>query len=198
MASPPERWVTYDAHQALAFSPHIIAKIYQLSSMFMAERALAKYSLDDARTGFKGRRVTTTELEVLRNELFLNTATSLLVEIAIFMRIIDDKFNGKYPISDRVSLDCGDMCLKDPNGNTKEVPLNFREACNKIIHGKEFSFLQQDVIGWEQFRSWRAPVFFYRPLVEFYGERGKDEWKAWLKVLDFCKIASMISRITLF
>jgi hypothetical protein len=191
-AQRPHRSVPYDTHDAVALSPHVIAKIYQLSNMFFADKAIAAEASKIAKDKHQSRgRRERTIMEQLRNELFLNISKTLLVEIAIFVRILDDKFESKYPIGDTVSLDCGR--LKTDSG---EISLSLREACNKVIHAKEFQFAQS------AFSSAKIPndeaVLYYDPLVYFWGEHGKSEWTAALDVRRFCNTAALICRVTLF
>jgi hypothetical protein len=123
-------------HEAIALSPHVMSKIYELSNMFLADRAIAAAALRDTKGRFNGKPTfNVTIIERLRNELFLGAAATLLVEIAIFLRILDDKFEGKCLISDDVSLQCGDLQV----GEITSI-LCLREACNKIIHAKCFDF----------------------------------------------------------
>lgn len=85
--------VPYDIHKAVVLSPHVIVKIYQLSSMFFAEKGIAEEAVTIAKNHPpEWRRFHFTEMEELRNHLFMDLATTLLAEISMFVRIIDDKF----------------------------------------------------------------------------------------------------------
>lgn len=186
------RSVPYDAHEAVALSPHVIEKIYCLSVMFFAERAIAAEAAKTARARPQRRRSRNlTIMEQLRNELFLNSSTTLFVEVAIFMRILDDKFEGKYPIGDDVSLACGRLTR-----GKEKVELSLREACNKIIHAKGFQFSQSILDSGES--DIASPIFYYDPVVLFWGEHGKSDWMAALDVRRFCDVAALICRVTLF
>lgn len=187
--------VPYDTHKAVALSPHVIVKIYQLSNMFYAEKGIADEAVTIAKSHPpEWRRFHHTEMEELRDELFMNLATTLLTEIAIYVRIIDDKFEGQYRMSDDEYAECekcGTLTVK-----RKTSPLSMREACNKIIHAREFEFFVFWLHVHENRRETSIPCF--QPTVRFCGELGKSMWVANLDIQRYCNAVTKICRITLF
>lgn len=175
-------------HMTISLSGQTVLKIYQLYSMFLAERSLVQQSLKDA----KAKPVDTIpRLEQVRNELFQTTASYLLLEIAISMRVLDDQFLG---MSDNLPT-CG---ILRPDVCAREKPLTFREACNKIIHGQRHQFQQEHQMSDSaKYRTERAPLFVYKPLVVYAGEKGQQKWDAYLEVIPFCDAAARLCDVAL-
>jgi hypothetical protein len=185
--------VPYDTHKAVALSPHVIAKIYQLSSMFYAEKGIAEESLAIAKNHPpEWRRFHSTEMEQLRDELFMNLATTLLTEISIYVRIIDDKLEGQYTISDEEDAQCENCGTLTAKGTTSS--LSMREACNKIIHAKQFEFF----VSWLSVYEVRRAISSFQPTVRFHGALGSSKWVADLDVQRYCNAVTKVCRITLF
>lgn len=64
------------------------------------------------------------------------------------------------------------------------APLDFREACNKIIHAKRVHF---DIAVHE-----KTGVDYLNPVVYLYGSKGEKEWKATLDITQFCRAAGNV------
>lgn len=68
---------------------------------------------------------------------------------------------------------------KDVSGAEDLVPLELREACNKIIHAKKVHF-DCDSNGNSDGLN---------PILYLYGNKGAKEWKATLNIVKFCTAA---------
>lgn len=97
--------------------------------------------------------------------------TRILLSTAITARIIDDR-DGHY--LDRVDTTCGEL-IEDLSTPDKNIPLNLREACNKIIHAKK---IHSDITE-INYKNHMNPIMY------FYGDRNGVEWKATLNILDY-------------
>src|SRR5436190_19799982 len=139
----------YDHHEALFYSTHVIDKLFQLLAMFHSSRSIANLAWEDAVTRSKriGKQYCFYHpLEKLRDGLFHTQATKLLTEIAVYMRIIDDRFAGEYPVD--TDLTCGSL-IEAKN----DAPLALREAWNKILHASRFDFTEEDRSDWRLYRN---------------------------------------------
>jgi hypothetical protein len=180
-------FIEYDHHEALVSSHHVIEKLFQLLAMFHSSRTIAKSALKDAVAHFKssgGPQYCTHPQERLRNELFHSQATKLLIETAIYMRILDDRFHGEYPLE--IDFTCGTLVDKEIN----KTPLTLREACNKIIHATSFDFTHEELADSRRYRGHGFPIFFHSPTISFYGQQGKKDWMAIVEVERFCEVAT--------
>ena len=105
----------------------------------------------------------------------------LLIGTAVKLRLIDDLFKeaGKpitYSISSvgRLSSDSGENM----------IDLSFREACNKIVHAKDFvpqSRVSKIIDNFED--------RVYLPLIKLDGKRGKSTWNAIIDIGKYCACA---------
>lgn len=105
----------------------------------------------------------------------------LLIGTAVKLRLIDELFKetGK-PISYSISS-VGELIL-DSGENT--VNLSFREACNKIVHAKDFapqSKVSKIVDNFED--------RVYLPFIKLVGKKGKSNWNAIIDIGKYCTCA---------
>lgn len=105
----------------------------------------------------------------------------LLIGTAVKLRLIDELFReaGKtisYPISSVGQL------ISNPGED--KVDLSFREACNKIIHAKDFipqSKVSKIVDNFED--------RVYLPFIKLVGKKGKSNWNAIIDIRKYCACA---------
>lgn len=110
----------------------------------------------------------------------------LLVNIAVAARIMDER---EDRFSKKLDLRCGQLIndLTEP-GNI--IPLDLREACNKIIHAKKFNW---DVDQLKDEGNLPYPTTrFLTPRMHLYGSKGAQQWKATLEVADFVKYNAIL------
>lgn len=100
----------------------------------------------------------------------------LLLQIAILCRTADDNAIHGRVISPRHNPIVGKLYPDISNSNF--IDLNFREACNKIIHQREVHY---EVIAGEY--SWNS---YLEPVLYIYGKKNNIEWKAEIDVKEFC------------
>lgn len=108
----------------------------------------------------------------------------LLIGTAVKLRLIDDLFRaaGK-PITYSISS-VGKLIL-DSGENT--VNLSFREACNKIVHAKDFvpqSKVSKIVDNFED--------RVYLPFIKLVGKKGTSNWNAIVDVGKYCTCALIL------
>ena len=66
-----------------------------------------------------------------------------------------------------------------------ESVLNFREACNKLVHCVSINFHYMS----EKPRRGMALI----PLVHLYGTKGQEDWKATIEINKFIEVASQLT-----
>lgn len=104
----------------------------------------------------------------VREEFIVQEA---LIASAIRFRLIDDVFRS---LNKRPSLHHEAVgCIKSDKG---EGALDFREACNKIIHAREF------ITESENSNDGTDNVKYYIPFITLRGTQGKQKWLAKLDV----------------
>jgi hypothetical protein len=62
--------------------------------------------------------------------------------------------------------------------------LDFREACNKIIHARHVHF-DGDIHAETQ-------AEYLNPVVHLYGTKAQNDWRATLDIVEFCKAAKNV------
>lgn len=152
--------------------PLIYASLYDLAAVVFGSEGLARLSTGDDRDEFDKLRV--------RHEIA--QATKLLIEIAVVLRNLLDGV--KWPmdpihenrIERRPAIEVG--VLRE-TGNS-ESTLNFREACNKIIHAERVSF------GMTTLPEKMAHL---NGKVELHGTKGRRSWTAEIRLADFVRMA---------
>lgn len=150
----------------------IFASLYHLAAVIFGSQGLANLSTGDDRDEFDRLRV--------RHET--GQATKLLIETAVVLRNFID--SGNWPrdvihesrIERRPETNVGTI----KNGNEKIINLDFREACNKIIHAKHISFGLSD--NSERLRHLNG-------VVKLHGDRQSKEWVAEIILADFIRMA---------
>lgn len=111
-----------------------------------------------------------------------------LLDIAIRMRVFDDILSSgddekvyKKIISDSDGI--GNLIWKDKDGD-KNVDLEFREACNKIIHACDVRpVYDNDGNSRDENFAWGMTG-----MVELSGKQGKREWDVCLNVDEFLTV----------
>jgi len=107
-------------------------------------------------------------------EIKESEAIRLAVEISVQYRMMESNIKDKSWLDDQLIVG-----VLQPNRNNDEhIDLNIREACNKIIHAKEFGFDVQKFRGKEQ--------HYFKPFFNITGTKGKSDWFAYIDVLFFC------------
>jgi hypothetical protein len=74
--------------------------------------------------------------------------------------------------------------VEDTTAPEKATRLDFREACNKVIHAKKVHF-----DGGVNESTKRQYV---NPIIYLYGDKGGKSWRATLDVVEFCKAAGNV------
>ncbi|MDR7268664.1 hypothetical protein J2X20_001293 [Pelomonas saccharophila] len=105
----------------------------------------------------------------------------LLIRVATYFRVKADSDmwdHGHWLHADfqGTGVLCPDMTVP-----AVTVPLELREACNKIIHATTVHFDGTPDIGGQ-----RGAL---NPFVHLYGHLGKKRWKAELNLVEFCRAA---------
>jgi hypothetical protein len=118
-------------------------------------------------------------------DFFEKEATSLLLEIAINCRVLDDQLcKSENPINleDFVKDEMlGDIQL-GKTGTQQDPDLTLRECFNKIIHA---TYIGHDIRPGEP-DDWKP---YYMPEVHLLGSLGKNEWSASIYLMPFCRAA---------
>ncbi|WP_175834988.1 hypothetical protein [Burkholderia anthina] len=117
----------------------------------------------------------------LRDPLFILQAceadeiSRILLSLAVTARAVDDAHN---QVLELVAGMCGTL-IRDTDRPDETIPLELREACNKIIHADRWNF---DVESNNRMRSYLTPTMY------LYGRnQGGRNWKATLDVVEFAK-----------
>ena len=150
--------------------------LYRLITCFYASVTFAKYGEGLDEDPVRDLQGEFEEFEVVR----------LLVNIAVTARIMDER---EDRFSNQLGFKCGDL-IDDLTEPKRVVPLDLREACNKIIHAEKFNW---DVDQLKDEGSLPYPTTrFLTPLMHLYGARGKQRWKATLNVAEFVKCNAIL------
>lgn len=108
----------------------------------------------------------------------------LLINIASYYRVkYDDGAWAHAEWLDENYVDVGSLS-EDLSVTAKPLRLNFREACNKIIHAKKVHF--DGGIN----EKTKSP--YVNPIIYLYGDKGGKSWKATLDIVEFCKAAGNV------
>jgi hypothetical protein len=138
-------------------------EIYQLACIFAASQELSRVS--------KSIRTFSTLVDTFE----FSEASRKLISISVAIRS---------------SLDSNPTPKKETNvgtltkdtSNPVEVKLEFREACNKIIHALDINFF--DISGDYSGLSWS---------IELFGNYGNKNWKATIDLQEFIKEAHKLT-----
>lgn len=155
-------------------------QIYELLNTFLASRALAelrKSEIEAGKNTFTERKHNE-PLESLQRDYFLKNISHLILGIAGMSRVIEkrEKDNGSH-----VEFICGE--LYQPVDNAKSKGLSLREACNKIIHAQKIVVVE----GVLKFDRRPEGQKYYEPRLSLFGRQGKEEWRAEIDVIKFCR-----------
>lgn len=153
-------------------SPLIYSTLYDLSVVVFGSEGLARLSTGDDRDEFDKLRV--------RHEVA--QATKLLIEVAVVLRNLLD--GGCWPldvihearVERRPETDVGVI----QEGAKPERGLQFRDACNKLIHAKQISFGMATLPG---------RLNFLNGMVELHGDWQGIDWTAKVRLADFIRMA---------
>ena len=144
---------------------------YRLLSHFLASRSIA--SLQEPR-GSRGLKV---------NEK--SEISRLLINIATYYRVKYDDGSWEHArwLHTEEYKGVGTLIddLRDPKTSRQ---LDFRDACNKIVHAKRVHFDG----GTDQ----STKSEYLNPIVYLYGSKSQLEWRATLDIIVFCKAAANV------
>lgn len=129
---------------------------------------------------YGGSRPSAEPLFRLHHQFLDDEFNHLLISLAICNRSHMDwrssEHGREYP-----EKDCG--VLRKSVNETEEVPLTFRESCNKIIHAERINFIYSDSQN-VSVASWVQPI---EETVVLFGTHFGKEWEARLEVLNFLR-----------
>lgn len=138
----------------------IIQDLHRMMSIFLASPHLA-----ELRTDLAGDPIAYLQ-QYEEDEI-----TRILINSAITARIIDDLDKN---IFEQANTICGEL-IENLDNPKNTVPLNLREACNKIIHAKKINYDTTEINN----------KIYKNPLLYFYGNKNGIKWKASLNVFDY-------------
>lgn len=148
------------------------ASLYDLAAVVFGSEGIARLSTGDDRDEFDKLRI--------RHEIA--QATKLLIEVAVVLRNFLD--SGNWPldvihaarVDDRPETDVGIM----REDSKQETNLQFREACNKVIHAKKISFGMNLLAN---------KMDYLDGTVELHGDWQGRSWVAKIRLADFIRMA---------
>jgi hypothetical protein len=148
--------------------------VYRLVSHFLASRPIASVDENSARRALDRFVIGNEKPEISR----------LLVNVAAYYRVKYD--DGSWEHAAWLHDDAGliGAVINVASHPACEQPLTFREACNKIIHAKKVHF--------DTSVDENTGAAYLNPIVYLYGEKGSQNWKATLDVIQFCKAAGNV------
>jgi hypothetical protein len=163
--------------------------LFHLLAVFMADRRVQALVHEDELP----------RVPDLWNEFTIGEIELRLASTASFLRARDDYITRRIEELDTEGDRSWAKALQEqPCGSLQpdvttadEVPLIFREACNKIIHAIEYRFCIEDL---------GEPHSYVNPFVYLYGEAmgGKKKPKRWRAVLDILRYVEIGARYTEF
>ena len=142
-------------------------ELYQLACTFAASRELARLASDHPGLGRLSRVFQQSE------------AARRLVAAAAMIRSAMDTWSSAA--HSRLDATVGELVLH-PHNCEQAATLNFREACNKILHADSIELLDQQS---------DSDVLKYDIVLE--GRKGQEEWRALLSVTKFVDVASHVA-----
>lgn len=108
----------------------------------------------------------------------------LLISTAIKLRLIDDLFKDTSENNSNPTDDVGALVK---NYSAKPQNLSFREACNKIIHAKEFLPISKVATIIDEFEDRE-----YLPSIKLTGEKDGAVWSATIDLEKYCVYALVV------
>jgi len=121
-------------------------------------------------------------LQTLRDSYEQTEISSLLLTIAVRIRLLDD--SGLIP-KGVMSKSCGSL-IAGASRSKNKVPLTLREACNKIVHSRK---LQMRVSYFDRFDSiLPSPTSDHmEPFLLLHGAKSGKTWRASLDLIKFVR-----------
>jgi hypothetical protein len=167
---PTEEWkATHDIGHEVFF-----LNVYHLLCFSLASRAIAE--LED---GSSKRPLSSFVSANEQSEI-----SKLLIQIAAYFRVKYDDGSWEHGFWLHKNFQGVGSLFEDALIPKVIVNLDFREACNKIIHAKRIHF---DVAVHE-----KTGVEYLNPVIYLYGSKGVKEWKATLDIKEFCRAAGNV------
>lgn len=154
-------------------SATVLRDAYRLLCLVMAEERIAKLS-DSERD----------PLAELRDQFVEDELVHLLISTAIMNRAQDDHMSGPRHDAAELSFappehECGSLVNNVEEASKAGVPLNFREACNKIIHADHITAEIEQI---------EDAAYEILPLaLVLRGRHGKNAWQASLNVPEYVR-----------
>jgi hypothetical protein len=152
-------------------SATILRDVYRLLAMVVADQTIAMLATD-----------ADDPLARLRNQFIEDELVHLLIGTAVVNRSQDDHMRelradeGEFSFQP-ANFDCG---ILQPNIlEDVEVPLSFREACNKIIHAVQIAAEGEDREG--------AAFSIMPPGIVLRGHQNKKAWSARLSLIEYAR-----------
>lgn len=160
----------YEATHALGHEAFWLDQ-YRLLSHFLASKSIA------ALEGPRGSR----SLKLYEKA----EISRLLINIATYYRVKYDDGSWEHApwLHDEEYKGVGSL-INDLKHPENACQLDFREACNKIIHAKQVHF-DGDVDP-------KTKSECLNPIVYLYGDRSQQSWKATVDIITFCKAAANV------
>jgi hypothetical protein len=165
---PRPKWMKPGLH----FDPIPFATdLYRLLCIFLADSKVVKIKPEDF-----------SRILELRGEALSGEALRILTSTAVALRIAFDQYGKEF---DDLEADCGKLYPNWPAKKPVET-LTLREACNKIIHAKNFHF---DVSDYPRDPAEKSPVL---PWLYFYGDKGGKDWRAKFSVAGYVEAGAVV------
>jgi hypothetical protein len=123
------------------------------------------------------------EIAILRSDHLSGELVRILITCSVALRQAFDQ----YPeIAHLQSKNCGKL-YRSWSKQKKKKPeiLILREACNKIIHAKDYRFDASKSDHYDE-------GVYLRPFVFLYGKKHKQGWRAKLSIAEFVKWGAVI------
>ena len=140
--------------------------LYRLVCMVLADRKVASLS---------GDAIKELQAAYLRTEV-----VRILISCAAGLRIVFDQRPERKTLDART--DCGKLYRDWPAKKRDVEVLTLRQACNKIIHAKEFRF--DEVVPNARVNPDEEGVYL-KPCVYLYGTQNERDWRAKLELISF-------------
>lgn len=166
---------------------HVLLELYRLVCQVFASKEFAIQAAEDPNRQFMGPDgKATNPLEALDNQFFSNEASRLMLFVAIAMRSLDDRLPTVF--DQFIEETCGEVT----EDNGKSQRLGLREACNKLIHARQYVNFDFHTLE-PQFASPKdnlsLPPIYVLPRVHLKGEQpaGKKSvpWEATIDLIAF-------------
>lgn len=148
--------------------------VYRLLSHFLASPSIAALEDGSSQRPLSTFVTVNEEAEISR----------LLVGIAAYYRVKYDDGTWEHGFWLHKDFQGVGELNEDLSGSQVPEKLEFKEACNKIIHAKRLHF---DVEVDPNTKS-----EYLAPVLHLYGDKGKKQWKAKLHVIEFCRAAANV------